>query len=81
MDESKILKGLPVVQRDIGEHYMENNRSIRKTMEKVLERQLTKKESDNLRQYAFELAIVQVGTMYKKDLELDNLKEEIDKNE
>ena len=39
-----ILKGLPEPLKDVGSAFMRNNKNIRKTMEIVLDRDLSKKE-------------------------------------
>ena len=66
--QDNIFRNLPEVEKDIAEHYMQNTKHIKATMEKVLNRELTNIEKDNLRQVCFELAIVQVGNKYEEEL-------------
>ena len=66
--QQSLLKNLPVVEKDVHEHYRKNKEYIGQTLEWVVDRKMNKVEKSNLKEYAMNLALQQVASMYEDKL-------------
>ena len=78
--QQSLLKNLPVVEKDVHEHYRKNKEYIGATLEWVVKRKMNKIEKANLKEYAMNLALEQVATMYEGKLTRKKVETKENKN-
>lgn len=84
--EDKSYKDLPYIKKIITGHFKRNHSAIGRTMDDILERNLTDAEQHNLCLKSFDLAVEQTAQSIKDDLglsnkELQELAENLDKKQ
>ena len=78
--QKSLLKSLPIVEKDVHEHYRKNKEYIGATLEWVVKRKMNKIEKANLKEYAMNLALEQVATMYEGKLTKKKVETKENKN-